>query len=510
MELEDLPDHVIHQIMHFLPYEEATKFSVLSRSFNSYWLSFPTLNFSYKSTLSEDVSYQTFFNIVQKTLQSRGPYIKGSLHNLSLSYNDKSSIFPSSLRKRGRSDSNSYRQVFDVLLNFAVENNVKEINFDIIFHGFSQLGDIMNNINVTHDSLLPLFSSQFLTVLKLTGIKILPFDAFMKCPKLTELLFKSCDGFQTINVSSSSSLKQFEVKWCKGLQAIQILDGKSLQSFKFEGYDDQDQQCTLDISDCLAVRVLKLTTATTITDEWLKKTIQGLSYLEELEICNCNLLEKIEFEKYSLKRFSLFDCLELKEVVVDVPNLLEFDFNGSIEYPICILSAKCNGNILLPYGISNLVLVKEFLSCFDHFKDLSLSCFRFEYMIVPRHDMQLDTLSALYDLRHIKLEAIEESLPSGRTLTKLLEGLLWLMPRLQTITLYSHVTKTTSTLKFKYGKKVESKNLKVGDCCYDVLIKCWRHYELKIEFEGFDEYVRKYLENFFASSLRNYGIYRDS
>ncbi|KAK4268421.1 hypothetical protein QN277_025083 [Acacia crassicarpa] len=567
--------------MHMLPYKEAAKFSVLSKSLNPYWLSFPTLKFNYNSyNLPEDVSYDTFFNFVQKTLQLRGPYLKGCLQNLSLSYNSKDS------------NPHHYPKVLDVLLNFAFQNNVKEINFDI-----KERVKII--ANVTYDSLRPLFSSQFLTVLKLGGVNIpLVDNVFITCPKLTELQFQNCHAFGTIHVSSSS-LKQVKVIKCcsmMALKAFHILEGKSLHSFKLEGFTIDDPfdiklptsdflihdlhltnvelseniydmvvarvellfidtcgmpksmilhsphikvlemkrnyklenlvlrtpnlerfisvasletlHCTLDISDCAALKVLKLDGTMSITGEWLKRTIWRLRSLKKLVIRNCDRLESVEFESDSLEKFSLYECFHLRKVDVHVLNLLEFYYSGSLQvYPMIILSCKCNGNIKLPYGRSNLDLMKQFLSFFDHFKDLTLSCSKAEDMIIPR---QLnEKISPLYDLRHVKLQIRERFLPNGPILTQLLESLLWFVPRPDTITLSSNMTGSTrSTLKFKYGNPVESNDSVVGDCCRDTDdIRCWRHYEVKIEFEGFDESVREYLEEFFATSHRYYGIH---
>ncbi|KAI9108071.1 hypothetical protein K1719_020944 [Acacia pycnantha] len=578
VKLENLPKHLIHDIMHLLPYKDAAKFSVLSKSLNPYWLSFPTLNFNYNyDNLPKDVSYDTFFNFVQKTLQLRGPYIKGCLQNLTISYNSMGS------------NPHHYPKVFDVLLNFAVQNNVEEINFDIKDKIIA---------NVTYDLLRPLFSSQFLTVLKLAGVKILsPDNVFITCPKLTELQFQNCHDFETIHVSSSS-LKQVEVIQCFSMRAFHILEGNSLHSFKLEGfrinYPDRfspfdirlptsdflihDLHLTsvelseniydmvvarvellfidtcgmpknmrlhsphikvlemtgnyklqnlvlttpnlerfisegqlhrkLDISDCVAlITVLKLDGTMSITSEWLKRTIGRLRSLKELVIRNCSTLERVEFESDSLEKFSLYGCFHLLEVDVNVSNLLEFYYSGGLQVcPIIISSFKCNGNIILPYGRSNLDLMKQFLSFFDHFKDLTLSCSKAEDMIIPR---QLnDKISPLYDLRHVKLQVTERFLPNGPILTQLLESLLWFVPRPHTITLSSNMTRSTrSTLKFKYGNIVESND--VGECCLKTdSIKCWRHYEVKIEFEGFDESVREYLEEFFATSHRYYGIYR--
>ncbi|KAK4268422.1 hypothetical protein QN277_025084 [Acacia crassicarpa] len=561
--------------MHKLPYKEAAKFSVLSKSLNPYWLSFPTLKFKYNSyNLPKDVSYDTFFNSVQKTLKLRGRCLKGCLQNLSLSYNSM--------------DSNPHHcpKVVDLLLNFAVQNNVKEINFDI--------EEPVNIIaNVTYDSLCPLFSSQFLTALKLGGVQIpLVDNVSITCPKLTELQFQNCHAFGTIHVSSSS-LKQVKVIKCCSMKAFHIEKGKSLHSFKLEGFSINDPfditlptdflihdlhltnvelskniydkvvaqvellfidtcgmpksmrlhslhikvlemkrnynlenlvlrtpnlerfisvdsletlHSTLDISDCVALKVLKLDGIMSITGEWLKMRICWLRSLKKLVIRNCNRLERVEFESDSLEKFSLHECFHLEKVEVHVLNLLEFSYSGSLQvYPMIILSSKCNGNIKLPYGRSDLDLMKKFLSSFGHFKDLTLSCSKAEDMVIPR---QLnDKISPLYDLRHVKLQVRERFLPNGPILTQLLESLLWFVPRPDTITLSSNMTgNTRSTLKFKYGNPVESNDSVVGDCCRDTDdIRCWRHHEVKIEFEGFDESVREYLEEFFATSHRYYG-----
>ncbi|KAK4268420.1 hypothetical protein QN277_025082 [Acacia crassicarpa] len=449
MALEDLPDHLIHKIMHLLPYEEAAKFSVLSKSLYSSWLSFPTLNFSYKSTSSEDVSheYQTFFNNFQKTLQLRGPYIKGSLHNLSIYYcRDRSIVYP---------------KVFDALLNFAIENKVKELNItepnnkcDFYWRDMRHLDDFILNVN--NDSLGPLFSSQFLTVLKFIGVGVPSFDAFIACPKLEELLFKTCDGFQTINVSSSSSLKKVAVECCRGLKGIQILDGKVLHSFMFEGHGIAKQQrCALDISDCPALRVLKLNGKTTTTDRWLNRTVRDLRYFEELKIWYCDMLEKVEFENYNLKKLDLYCCVKLKEVVVDVPNLLEFYYDySSMSLPISNLPAKCIVNIKFlcePPWISTIFLFKRFLSYFNHVKELSLSYVKFEEMIFPKESLRYN-LYPIYELRHLKLESLLDlSIPSGRTLTRVLKSLIHLVPKPSTITLYTGITERISTLNFEYG-----------------------------------------------------------
>ncbi|XP_028808632.1 uncharacterized protein LOC114763187, partial [Neltuma alba] len=357
--LENLPDHVIHQIMYLLPSKEAAKFSVLSKSFYSTWLSLPTLHI--------EIS-----------------------------------------RRR-----------------------------------------------MKYDSLRPVFSSQILTVLRLAGVRVPLVDAFITCPKLEELLFRYCDGFQAIHVSSSSSLKRVKLKSCRQLEACQILlEGKSLNNFRSEGHQYDDlRQCALVIDFCRDLKVLKLTDATVITDKF----------------------------DSSLKKLSLYILgYEQIEILIDAPNLLEFYYVPRIrELPKLITSAKCSANIslippFLPYTHDGSLLRNFLCCCSNQFKDLTITCWKFELIICPKLPSQPVNVSSLYDLRHLKLEATDDTLPRDDPyfLILLLKSLLKM---------------------FKYGKKVEMTNLKVGECCYNVPVKCWRHYEVEIEFQGFNESERENL-----------------
>ncbi|KAK4268435.1 hypothetical protein QN277_025092 [Acacia crassicarpa] len=141
--IENLPHALIHKIMNSVPYKDAVKFSVLSKTLHSIWLSFPVLEFDYTFFSSQPYN---FLSSILETLHHRCPHrINKPLQRLRVKY-------PYVYR-----ESFAFHTVFEFLLNIAIRNHAKEIIFDI--HSKTL-------VDVRCDSLLSLFSSQFLTVLQ--------------------------------------------------------------------------------------------------------------------------------------------------------------------------------------------------------------------------------------------------------------------------------------------------------------------------------------------------------
>ncbi|KAK4268427.1 hypothetical protein QN277_025086 [Acacia crassicarpa] len=583
--LQHLPQPIIHHIMHLLLCKDATKLSALSKDFYSHWISFPVLDFNYDFFQPKDNSDETFFTYIQRIIELRGPHIKDTLQKLNFTYHGE--IKPT--------NPHLYRTAFDALLDFVMESNCKEITFDLritVPYRFILQGKSIINQIVSYDKFVPLFSSMFLTVLKLTGLRFSPIvDAFITCPMLQELLINSCEGFHTI-VVSCPSIKKVEVKFCLGLGAFQV-EGEKLESFIFEGiriyntglqpcdvhlpvcdslrylhlskvkvltdylnevateflylgrcdlsvnlqiYNPhirvlemecnnkvenlvlntpnlesfkftafERQACTLNILACLALRILKLRDVITITDEWVKNVLLRLVCLEDVELLNCIMLQQIILKTEILKKFSLYGCLDLRELVLETPNLVEFNYIGSLGIYVQILSGKCSGNIRLSRNTSDHLLwfenMTEFLRSFDHFKNITFTCSTTEDMIFPREFVWLNKIPPLYDVKHIRFQA--ENIPSNEVVTRLVECLLWFVPKPLTLTLSSNSSGKTGTLKFGYvRRRVEERGSE--QCCSSLPIKCWKHFVLKVQYEGFDdeEPMTQCLEKFFAPYMR--------
>ncbi|KAI9112675.1 hypothetical protein K1719_016341 [Acacia pycnantha] len=579
-EFENLPVHLIHYIMNFLTYKDATKCSVLSKAFKSLCLSSPVVEFDSRVFKQYEDPEHPFFSHILKTLWLRSPLTNNYLQKVRLSHLRKSPEVPF-----------PYQPIFDMLVNFAIENTSKEIVFEIISVGF---------VNVRYEPLVQLFSSEFLTVLNLTGLRIPIADPIIHCPKLKALKISRCEGLRTITVlslcveevdiyacrslddlsrldrvrvpkaknlknlfrrergsgfhpcefdlpacESIKSMSLYRVKVAKNnltipvtdtlfinycrlpmnfriqnpkLKQLKIWDANNLDNLflvtpnleclrfgldHFAFNPSKNRRLIMNISACVALTVLELE-GVAITDEWVKSIISNLGALKELKISDCISFRKLALKNDKLEILSLKRCYDLNEVIIDSPNLLKFDYDGSMQvYPMTILSTKVCPAIKLPPNdvddidpILRFDEINQFLSFFDHIQDITITSARAKGLIFPIDHVSESNPFPLRDLKYMKVETLWE-MQNSEDVMKIIEGLLWLVPKPLELTLSVRDKIIIGTLKFEYGKEV--KRMKAEERFgFGVRTRCWRDYELKVDIQGFNESETRDLNKFFA------------
>ncbi|KAF7811736.1 putative F-box/LRR-repeat protein [Senna tora] len=559
--------------------KDSNKFSILSKTFNSSWLTYPVLHFD--NILFPIQDLHAFNAFVHRYFQHRAPHIVRCLRKLRFCYKVQ---LPSDFCDFHFCD---FQPLVTELLYFASHNNCKVVDFEV---------DVITLfLSIPYNALHPMLSSEFITTLKLSGFTLLIPDPVIKCPALKLLSITFCTGFQTLHVVSPS-LVEVEIIRCQELKSV-IVESDEIECFKFVGVQSSTinaiqpcdisiklvanqclksmylenvivsetllvvatkilhvlrsnlpknmkiynpnveilqlenygvmenlvvcapnvecfeysqgfwgRSCAIDISTCVCLTLLALEGAI-ITDGWVKSLVSALACLEELKIIKCDMLEKIEFKNARLETLVVEGCSKLKAAMVDAPNLLHFTYSGSIDiYPLLILSTKCNANIKLkhysPHSVPDdwFPRLSRFLSCFDHFNVITISCVSTSALIFPRELVLTNMVSPLHDVKHVIVKVGE--ILMGRAVPSLVESLLWLTPKPDILTLESSVTGKKNTIKFQYqwnGRKMDEEE---DNCCFELLIKCWRHYDLNIEYEGFDDNNGgDQLREFFASYL---------
>ncbi|KAF7824127.1 F-box domain, cyclin-like protein [Senna tora] len=513
--LENLPLPLIHHIMDSLSSKDSTKFSILSKTFNSSWLTYPVLNFD--NALFPIQHPHAFNAFVHRTFQLRAPHILGCLHKLRFCYKVHLRFFIY-----------DFKPLVTELLYFASHNNCKVLDFEIDMI-------VSQSLSIPFNALHPMLSSKFLTTLKLSGFTLPIPDPVITCPALKLLSITFCIGFQTLHVVSPS-LMEVEIILCQELKSV-IVDSDEIECFKFTGVPRSRRNiikpcdiiitlaanqylksmylenvivsealmgvatkilhvrcCNLaknmkiynpnmeilQLENCGVVENLvvsapniehfKYSKGAIITDGWVKSVVSALACLKELKILSCNMLEKIEFKNARLETLVVETCSKLKEAMVDAPNLLHFTYFGSVNvYPLLILSAKCDAKITLE-------------------------------LIFPREFMLKNMVSPLHDVKHVIVKVGE--ILRGCTVPSLVESLLWLAPKPDILTLESSLKRKKSTIKFKFRWNAQKMDKEEDNCCVGLLIKCWRHYDLHIEYEGFDDNNGgNQLREYFASYL---------
>ena len=369
----NLPDLIIHHIMSFLPPNDSTRVSFLSKKLGSVCRSYPILDFDqrlYDNGLSRSkeklkAPLSLVLRFMQKSLKCM--YDKGLSQGSPLLFLD---FMQKSLE---RVESNLCIDKFKLCIEdnnevesdkriaksikFAIEHNVKELvlKFGEVwrYHPFYSLPK-----SITLKSIV---------VLKLQGFDFKFEDLIPNLTLVEDLTLKDCMVSSNFTISSAK-LKSLKLTKCRGLKNI-VIDAFNLQSF------ETTTSCEINLVHCKSLKSITLCNAT-ITDDWIGNNVSELLLLENLTLCGCRFLKEIKIYNQQLKRFELLWCDKLVKADIEAPNLDSFDYKG---FPFPEITLLCSGrthanlylstNFLTTQWFENL---KNFLVFFGHCKILSL------------------------------------------------------------------------------------------------------------------------------------------
>ncbi|KAF2283171.1 hypothetical protein GH714_043501 [Hevea brasiliensis] len=320
--LTELPESIIHRIISFLSFHDATKTSILSRKFRSIWYSFPTIWFDEshqtgkRSVERRSKRIDTFLSYVHDFLRLREPNIALQVFRfrvaLTSDFHDKSD------------------DRIDAAICYALENYVKELDLDVV-------GDY-NNSRSYYRLPSAVFSARSIAVLKLKGFKLMPQDLILSSKLMEYLAIHGCSGMKTLKVSCDK-LKFVKIDSCDRLEKIEMA-ASNMESFSFDGTRKYGELGSFDInfSACISLKHLSLEN-TPITDACLTCGVSGLFMLETLILRHCNSLVNLYLFSLELKTMELENCSRLKKIEVVAPNLESFVCNNG-ELKTCIINIE--------------------------------------------------------------------------------------------------------------------------------------------------------------------------
>jgi hypothetical protein len=447
----DMPEHVVHHIMSFLPTTSATRVSALSKNFNSAWLSYPVFDFD--QALYEEV-------------------IRPSGDRTSCEKPDFLDFVLDSLKKH--CPSNIYMQRFSLRvwpheisdnriqnsIRLAVDRNVNELvvemeeNDELVV----EIEGLENNYCSLPRSALQ--NAKSLSVLKLSGFSLeledlipclnlvedlslescsVSANFMLSSDKLTDLNLRFCEGLEKIeidalnlqsfsytachieqrpceiNLSRCKNLKSLTIEgsaisddWleyqvpkfvllrnlklvaCRNLQKFEIV-GLNLQSFSYTAYDIEQHPCEINLS-CKNLKSLTIEKSN-ITDDWVKDHVSKLVLLRNLKLVACKNLQKIKISNRQLGSFELLGCEKLLKAKIEAPNLISFDYSGNIldttSPPKIILLCSTLAHVKL-----SLTTIRKLMAC--SFLNLSSLLTSFGHCKTLSLSLQSDKVFLLY------------------------------------------------------------------------------------------------------------------
>ncbi|KAK6150468.1 hypothetical protein DH2020_015400 [Rehmannia glutinosa] len=346
--ISSLPEHILYHILSFLPTKDAIKTSALSKTWNSAWKSFPIIIFDQYSFQDSRKHHKN----LRKSVKDFCKYVQESIN--SRNNGDRTSIqkFQVTVNFYGRC-SLVYRKYLDNWLNFAIENNVKEL----VLANYRTSGKNKDNrwryvlprslFRASSLENLELFGCQFMEYSKLSynngiigfSLKRLKLSQVYIdqetlqsvlsdcCHLLEQLSIVSCKGFQVVQVSNCPKLETVDLYLDREeVQIVSVL-APNLRSVSYGGGIESVQGSLMGSNKCYEkLKELKLHD-TDITDVFFR-VIGEFSRLEKLEINRCCLLESIRIFSDGLLELCVSDCVKLREIEFYAPCLRCFRYDG--------------------------------------------------------------------------------------------------------------------------------------------------------------------------------------
>ncbi|PON81931.1 F-box domain containing protein [Trema orientale] len=333
---------------------------------------------------------------------------------------------------------------------------------------------------------------------------------------LESLKLTSCGGLKSIVCRCNNSLKIMDLNDCWTLENIEVVS-LNLEFFRYSTVSSgiiSDSRVIsnsrkFDIRGCVFLKNLRLIGAN-VTDTWVRDNINavsGFQFLENLCLKNCNLLEKVGFCTDHLKSMKLVNCQNLLAVEISAPNLVLFTYRGHVLLsPIVVTSLILDAELSLTnsgvLGSEYFKRLRNFVSYFDHCKTLTLDCHKDDEALIFPSEEREALVSPLHDLNHLKIKLRRAEL---KRIVEVVDSLLWLAPRLKTLSIITSESKPLVIFKFYYKPTSFKSEEDQGDVharclCYSSLLKCWRHFLTRVEMDTFEDFDKKALQSFFMEN----------
>nr|GMC49242.1 F-box/FBD/LRR-repeat protein At5g44980-like [Ipomoea batatas] len=321
-----LPESVIHHILSFLPFRRIVRTSVLSKTWNRFWSNYPNVDLTLDFGLY-DCPRPQFLSIFER-IMDQCLFRKDCIQKLDLDINFPvlEELVPFLDRSLGAATVRNVSELV-IKLHCREEGDGPYCFYSIpqeVFTGSLKVLDIERcKFEGCHAWIkLPCLQQFKLNCCKFLGENLLN-KILCGCPELEFLDVSFCEGVvHCLSVLSKPRLKYFKVFHLKEPARIEVF-APSLETFKCSLL----KPCAIDLAGCTVLKYLKLDGADLSADYVpLQDLLSKFHYIEELELGNCIVADKIEISSSCLKKLVIIDYINFPGAEIDIPNLLHLDF----------------------------------------------------------------------------------------------------------------------------------------------------------------------------------------
>lgn len=378
----ELPEHVLHKILSFLPRRDAIRASASSKQWRSAWISSPVFSFDEDAVPFKN---SDFFDHVDASLSLWCDRCDNRLTMESLSLS------------AALSDQDSFSRLKQIVAA-TTSRNVKAIElhtrkFEFLIWTLADANSLLsilfacNSLNVLSlrcfDFHIPNSLSAISSLSKLTlscsFIDENSLKNLLSCfPLLKDLAIGFCYGFNELHVSSPS-LRTLEVTLCHDLAQKVVIDAVNLRHFTY----DRTFRAPgiVSFSDCKSLTSLHI--HGDLSTAWkINEYISKIPLLEDLILDGFKIPESIQISHSNLKSLKFKGCWCFSNAEINTPNLRLFRYCGGIPH-VCTFK-YCSGFLDAELDLYTgsldgtewfwFIKLRNFLEIFSNCKVLSLAC----------------------------------------------------------------------------------------------------------------------------------------
>ncbi|KAL7110873.1 hypothetical protein ACP275_05G053400 [Erythranthe tilingii] len=329
--ISDLPNDILQRILYFLSQKDAVRTSVLSKSWRYTWRTRPNLDFSEATFKGKK---QEFLSFVDNTLQQ---------------YHDQRLCLDEFHLRISLDDYLEYKSVslLEKWIPILTTMGVKEYRLSICTVDYNDMPSVVfqaeslqqlhvEGFDMDRDAVPTIILSKHLKKLHLRRVHIQG--------KIFRKILSSCPLIETMHVEE-----------CGGLRNIKANNLRRLKDFSFEGNDEEDEPCSIEIYPA-SLETIKISFGKISFDKGAEfRNLVDLDLrdvessrvrlfscefpsLRRMTLSDCDgLNEESSSDRPrwcrfpSLEFLKIFKCGGLKEIqlVIDAPNILNFEYGGN-------------------------------------------------------------------------------------------------------------------------------------------------------------------------------------
>ncbi|KAL9240180.1 hypothetical protein vseg_014428 [Gypsophila vaccaria] len=296
------------------------------------------------------------------------------------------------------------------------------------------------------------------------------------CPNLEDINLDTCHGSERLEISGLVKLKKAMIKNRYDDPLVVKIEAPSLLEFTYECNNcyDNDEFCKIELIGCVKMKYFKAV-GTPLDGSDLYSLLANLPALERLELSYCGGLRFVKIESSNLVHLELLHCQELQKAEIDAPNLKVFHYDNDDLIRFSLRGSVTRlkeASVYLRPDEKNNKWYKGLLTFFAnlrHCDRLKLFAGSEEDLIFPQQ-VRMKSYPPLSGVKHLTVEIRASSLEHNPV--HFVEGLLWLAPCSQTISISNDSIPSYKSLEMMYETPFKWK--KCG-CWRSLPIKCWRH-----------------------------------